>query len=224
MNNLFTAFHLSSLFERLVNFRNVFVTQNCSWITHSCRPRVNSSLKIFHIYWPLGSISEALYLLRRWLGPVTPSCIPTWSDSCNSSSVSQHLSLKCTLSFLPFQDLERIQLCSRLKESETLAHTSKNKFLFLQVCSCGDKQTTYHWFLIMFQNTFLTQLSRLQKGFKSGSLLAHPVSFAEPLPCSFAFPTQPSTNPKAAAKQSQTLAACLGCGMRDCGWVQTLPT
>lgn len=49
MNNLFTAFHLSSLFEHFVKFCNVFITQNYSQITRACRPCVDSSLKIFKL-------------------------------------------------------------------------------------------------------------------------------------------------------------------------------
>lgn len=96
MNNLFTAFHLSSLFERLVNFRNVFVTQNCSRITHSCRPCVNSSLKIFHVSWPLGSISEALVPAPRLAHPVSfaeplPCCSAFPTQPSSNPSAGERL-------------------------------------------------------------------------------------------------------------------------------------
>lgn len=66
MNNLFTAFHLSSLFEHFVKFWNVFVTQNYSRITHACRQCVDSSMKIFKLICHLVTFTRCTCSITGW--------------------------------------------------------------------------------------------------------------------------------------------------------------
>lgn len=116
MNNLFTAFHLSSLFEHFVKFCNVFITQNYSQLTRACRPCVDSSLKIFKLICHLVTLTRcctcscagwALFNL-----PASP-IVPTAGAQVQSQPYKLRMNLMHH-SPLPFQGLERTQQCLTL--------------------------------------------------------------------------------------------------------------
>lgn len=113
MNNLFTAFHLSSLFEHFVKFCNVFITQNYSQITRACRPCVDSSLKIFKLICHLVMLTRcctcsctgwALFNLPASLVVLTAGTQVQSQPFKRKMHIMHH-------SPLPFQGLERTQQC-----------------------------------------------------------------------------------------------------------------